>query len=169
MNNDIDKLIGPPHGNKTAAKEILNHMKMLQLTDIFRDLHPHTKQFTRFQRNPLTASRLDFFLISKSLASQIQQCVIAQSIKSDHNLVTRTISNEYLPHGPGYWKFNNELLQNEDYVLKTKNAIQDYLNNNPADVTNPHVRWDSLKCFIRGQTISFPLISKNGDPLNRNL
>jgi len=61
LNNSLDKLNGPPHKNTNSRVEILNYMKILNSIDVYSDLHPSVKQFTRYQNNPVIASRLDFF------------------------------------------------------------------------------------------------------------
>ena len=40
-------------------------------------------------------------------------------------------------------------------IFKTKIAIADYLLNTTATETNPHMRWEVLKCFLRGHTINY--------------
>jgi len=66
LDNELDKLNGPPHSNKAARKEILDHLKLMNLVDIFRVLRPQVKQFTRYQKNPFIASRIDYFLFLRS-------------------------------------------------------------------------------------------------------
>ena len=59
------------------------------------------------------------------------------------------------PRGRGYWKFNNNLLLDDEYFFKTKIAIANYRLNNTATETNPRTRWEALKCFLRGRTINY--------------
>ena len=155
LNNDLDKLNGSPHKNKLARQKILNYMKSLNLIDAYRELHPDVKKFTRLQINPLIASRLDYFLVSKSLYFQVKECDIVPSLKSDHKIVTLLVHHNSSPRGRGYWKFNNNLLLNDEYISKTKIVIADYLLNNTATETNPHTRWEALKCFLRGHAINY--------------
>ena len=66
-----------------------------------------------------------------------------------------------MQRGRGYWKFNNSLLNDERYISLITNAIRDFKINNPKHVTNPHIRWDAFKCFIRGSTIQYTSIKRN--------
>ena len=66
LNNVLDKLNGPKHNNQKAQKEVKDQMKTLNLIDVFRELYPNKKEFTRFQSNSPTATRLDFFLTAKN-------------------------------------------------------------------------------------------------------
>ena len=123
--NDLDKLNGLPHKNKLARQEILNYIKSLNLIDAYRELHPDVKKFTRFQINPLIASRLDYFLVSKNLYFQVKECDIVPSLKSDHKIVTLLVHHNSSPRGRGYWKFNNNLLLDDEYISKTEIVIAD--------------------------------------------
>ena len=74
-------------------------MKSLNLIDAYRELHPDVKKFTRFQINPLIASRLDYFLVSKNLYFQVKECDIIPSLKSDHKIVTLLVHHNSSPRG----------------------------------------------------------------------
>ena len=66
-------------------------MKLLNLTDAYRELHPNVKKFT-FQINPLIASRLDYFLVSKNFYWQVKKCDVAPSVKLNHKIMTLSSS-----------------------------------------------------------------------------
>ena len=97
LNNDLDKLNGSPHKNKLARQEILNYTKSLNLIEAYRKLHPNVKKFTSFQINPLIASRLDYFLVSKNIYFQVQKCDIVPNLKSDHKIVTLLVYHNFSP------------------------------------------------------------------------
>ena len=44
---------------------------------------------------------------------------------------------------------------NDDYIALIKNLISDFEKNNPKGHVTPHVRWETLKCVIRGETIKY--------------
>ena len=114
------------------------------------------KTFTRIQITPFTASRIDFFLVSNSLTSFTQSINVLQSIRSDHPV--RFLQFNI---GPGYWKFNNNLLDDDNYMSLIKQVIADYKSNNPAEICNPQIRWNALKCVIA--VIPFNTAPKNED------
>ena len=62
--------------------------------------------------------RLDYFFISKQQKDHVKDCKILPTIYSDHSAVALSMSfNESeLPRGPGFWKFNNSLLSDTNYV-----------------------------------------------------
>ena len=76
-------------------------------------------------------------------------------MKSDHEIVTLLVHHNSSSRERGYWKFNNNLLLDDEYISKTKIVIADYFLNNTATETNPHTRWEALKCFLRGHTINY--------------
>ena len=58
--------------------------------------------------------------------------------------------------GKGFWKFNNSLTSNDDYVEKMKNQISETIRMLDQDkITDKHLRWEFLKYEIRKFTINF--------------
>ena len=57
--------------------------------------------------------------------------------------------------GKGYWKINNSVLLNDDYIALIKNLINDFEKSNPKGHVTPHIRWETLKCVIRGEAIKY--------------
>ena len=165
LDNKLDKVNGPKHSNQNAQEAVLTHMKKLGLHDIFRAIHPSKKSFSRFQSNPFTATRIDFFLISKNLIQYTKQCKYLPAVKTDHKLGLIEIALNVPPHSKEYRKMNVSLLENELFVRQTKTAIYDYLINNPIGSVNPHVRWEALKCVIRGHIIK---LSSDRKQISRN-
>ena len=73
----------------------------------------------------------------------------------DHKAVFLSINlNEEFKRGPGLWKFNNTLLQDECYVQ----LINDYypcILQKYADVTDKQLLWELIKMEIRSETIRY--------------
>ena len=55
--------------------------------------------------------------MAKNLTKSVKKTEIYPSIAPDHNAIYISLSwvNE-TPRGPGFWKFNNTLLKDENYV-----------------------------------------------------
>ena len=71
-------------------------------------------------------SRIDFFLVSDDIQSEVKSCEFLFSLSSDHSpvkLKMQSISTD--TRGRGYWKFNNSLLQNKQFVSDMKNKINE--------------------------------------------
>ena len=61
-------------------------------------------------------SRIDFILVSRSISIEVQTAEIQLSIAPDHKatFLKINIRNEF-NRGPGTWKFNNSLLEDDDF------------------------------------------------------
>ena len=57
--------------------------------------------------------------------------------------------------GKGFWKFNNSLTSNAEYVEKMKNQISETLLDQDK-ITDKHPRWEYLKYEIRKFTMNLP-------------
>jgi len=82
--------------------------------------------FPRIQQNLFVASRLDFFLLSNSLRRETVLAAIRSSIKSDHRIVKIRININPVIKGPGYWKLNNWLLYDVNYIALIRWVIEHF-------------------------------------------
>ena len=117
----------------------------LNLIDIYRQIHPTTKSFS-YESKPLNLkSRIDFFVISRSLSSCVKNVEIRTSIAPDHKSVFFNVGvkKEFI-RGPGLWKFNNTLLEDENY----KDLIEFYypqILNKYSEVVDEQLLWELIK------------------------
>ena len=96
--------------------------------------------------------RLDFFLISDTLLQFVKKCDIGYGLKSDHSVVILDIQFELAKRGPGYWKFNNLLLRDPQYLDKINKLIDIELAQNYADRKST---WEMFKLTFRGSTLQY--------------
>ena len=112
---------------KTARviREIERFMNLHDLSDIWSHRNPDVERFTWRNKSRKIQFRLNFFLISKDLSSEVQSCSKVNSPESDHSAITLHLKSENLmqPKGPGFWKFNNCLLEDGEYVDKLREEI----------------------------------------------
>ena len=119
------------------------------------------KTFTKIEITSFIASRVDFIIVSNSLISCSQCTNVLPSIRSDHRVVKLVLQFDQFKIESEYWKFNNDFLDDNNYISSIKQVIANYKSNNPADICNSqrHVvlRLDGtpLKCVIRGYTIQY--------------
>ena len=97
--------------NKKAREKLLDIKTGYNLIDPYRELFPFNKKFTWRKRSPLQQSRLDFFLVSESLLSSVNNCCIESSYRSDHSIVILKCKFNDFIKSKGLWKFNNFLLK----------------------------------------------------------
>ena len=85
------------------------------LIDIWRLLNKDTKRYTWSQPNPSVKCRLDYFLITNNLLKFVKSSKILPSIRSDYSLIELNVKIDGPKRGPGTWKLNTSLLNEEEY------------------------------------------------------
>ena len=121
FNTYLDPLLDKDGGSLEPLSKYSQKLQQLmdntQLCDIWRCLNPTTKRYTWRQSKPLVQSRLDYFFISQNITQKIRKCDIKPSIKTDHSLLTLSITCMTCEkRGPNFWKFNSALLKDEIYI-----------------------------------------------------
>ena len=139
---------------------------------MWRISNKKTKGFTWRSQKPCRRSRLDYFLLSDDLLSLDPKMDILPAYKSDHNPIMLTFIKSRQNRGKGLWKFNNELLKNQDFIdmikeelflLKSIYALPvydpEYVKNNHGDrldiTISDTLFLDTLLCQLRGAIIDF--------------
>ena len=126
------------------------------MVDIWRLRNQDKRQFTwrGKSRSGVVQSRLDFFIISVSLESEIESTTIKPGLGTDHSLISISLKLlERQERGNGSWKFNNSLLKDKDYVRMVKDTIAQILSDNPFN--NKSLLWEFTKCKIRTETMIY--------------
>ena len=84
---------------------------------------------------------------------------------SDHSAITFTLqSKEYAKRGPGFWKINNALLKDANFIDELVSKIPEYKSKH-CYLTNEGLYWDMLKMEIRGFCVQY---SKRKNRIKRN-
>ena len=95
-------------------------MKELNLTDVYRAIHPGTRTYTYESKSLRLKSRIDFVLVSKQFVNDVIKTETRTSIAPDHKGIFFSLKiGNNLTRGPGTWRFNNSLLQDENYLQWT--------------------------------------------------
>merc|ERR1712002_1242267 len=93
-------------------------------------MYPNTNRYTYKKWNTTQQSQLDFFLISQSLWPYVTDSQILTRFRSDHNPIKLIIDFKKFENGRGFWRFNNTLLKDTEYVQKintiTKETTKEY-------------------------------------------
>jgi len=151
-----DKKGGLPRTHKNALKVVQDFCENLDLSDIWRILNPETKRYTWRQRLADIHCRLDFFLISQTSICNITQADIIPGFKTDHSMITLSLSLHSNPRGIGFWKLNASLLSDTCYLDKIKAAIENTVNEYENDETvNPILLWEMVNLKVREKSISY--------------
>ena len=86
LDNKLDKDGGPAHSNQLSKEKVKSYLNVFDLCDVFRELNPFKKSFTRYQSQPYTATRLDFFLLQMGCASTYNQPTSAKALSQTTKL-----------------------------------------------------------------------------------
>ena len=116
-----DKIGGPVKTHQNSVKILDESSDNLNLVDIWRVPHPRSSRFTWRRRHPKVQCRPDFFLVNQSVANNVKLADIYPGYKTDHSMITLTLSLRSNPRGPGFWKLNTSFLT--DYVNQIKDTI----------------------------------------------
>ena len=154
----MDRL-NPPATNRPFHNESVVALNSLiaqgHLFDTWRHFNPNLKSFTWYRSDLSAASRIDMILSP----SVWQHCILSSYILphslSDHcSVVVHFNLPNPIPRGPGLWKLNTSVLEEEDYRLLITNFWSDW-SLQKANFSSPLKWWDLGKVKIRQLTIKY--------------
>jgi len=126
-------------------------------------------------------ARLNFFLISEFFLNFSCEEKILPGYRTDHSLIELSLDfNEKEAKGGTFWKFNNTLLYNVDYVKEVKNLFKEiklkyaalpYNRDKISDIDNeifettinPQLFLEMILLETRGLSIAFSSALKKKD------
>lgn len=82
-----DKMGGIPTNHSKSVQKIKEICSNLDLIDIWRDLYPEERRFTRRRRKPEVHCRLEFFLISQEITTNVSNVDILPGYMTDHSMI----------------------------------------------------------------------------------
>jgi exonuclease III len=164
LNPSLDKqdTMSNKHDYPEFRAEILTIMESFNLTDCWRDLNPNKRRYTWHARGK--ASRLDYWLISDHLLNEIHKSEIKIGLHSDHSIITLEIGKHFNKRGRGFWKLNNSLLHDSEFVTKVKNIIKK-TKQELDNYRDKGLIWEIVKLRIR--TFSIPYCIKKKKDKNK--
>ena len=150
----IDKTGGTLWKATIARDKLIMLMIEFALVDIFRERNPHKKSYTHESKALKLCSRIDFFLIAQHLTQWVEQIDTKVSIAPDHRAVKLTLNPPHVKRGPGLWKFNNFLLEDEKYVKLIRENFT-CISEKYSNLKDKRLRWELIKMELRGLTIPY--------------
>ena len=156
LNTVLDKKGGILLPRKSVVATIDCLCADLDLVDIWRVKNPSTKSYTWSQNSPMILCRLDYWLISNNLHDLVTTTDIIPAIKTDHAAISIefSISEKHIK-GPGHWKMNCSLLDDEDYVREVTAKIPIWLIEGQNELIDNRSIWDWTKYKIRAHAIQY--------------
>ena len=124
------------------------------LIDVFRKLYPNERSFTYESKSLKVISRIDFFLVSKSVENWVIKTNTKVSNVLDHKAVVLDLKILSEKCGPGLWKFNNSLVEDNEYVELIEENYAAILEKY-SDLKDNRLKWELIKMEIRRLTISY--------------
>ena len=153
LSNEKDNIAGENH-NLDTIKKFNDLVTSCNLYDTWRLLNPENKEYTWSRKNRLngfTARRLDYIFTSESIIDRVTDCRIISVPFSDHRGSLLRIKDSDILRGKGYWKFNNSLLYDREY-LDTMNT---YLRQYQSEHEDPQIDLEVLKIRIKELTMEY--------------
>ena len=151
-----DKKGGRSKTHSNSVKTLQSFITELSLVDAWRVLNPDISRYTWRRKNPEIQCRLDFFLVSQSMMSNITQADILCGYKTDHSMITINTALHSNPRGPGFWKMNTSFLTDVNYVNQIRTTIREVLSEYENDTSvNPSLLWEMIKLKIREQSLKY--------------
>ena len=126
------------------------------LIDIWRVKNPGIKSFTWSQKSPKIFCRLDYWLISNNLQDLVISTDICPAIKTDHAAIVMEIgSKDNQVKGPGLWKMNCSILEEESYINDITQKIPIWVAEGQKDLADNRTTWEWIKHNVRAHAIQY--------------
>ena len=91
-------------------------------------------------------SRIDYALVSAGLDQKVKHATYLAGIKTDHRGFYMVVELQPSNRGVGYWKFNNTLLTNREYIERMK---QELMKHEKVQRSTAGENWESIKTKIK--------------------
>lgn len=155
----LDPVLDRSSSNPAAARKSSSHIKSFLsdfgVSDIWRFLHPSTKEYSYFSNVHHTYTRIDYFFIDNKLISHTRSCEFQSIVISDHAPLVLGLSFPNRGDRKRHWRFNTALLSDLAFVTWVSKQISLFLETNQTPEVSCLTVWDTLKAYLRGQIISF--------------
>ena len=142
-----DKKGGIPWRPTLYRDKLIAIMDDIGLIDVFRKLYPNERSFTYESKSLEVRSRIDFFLVSKSVENWVVKTNTRVSNAPDHKAVVLDVKILSEKRIPGLWKDNKyvELIEENYAAIREKYS----------DLKDDRLKWELIKMEIRRLTISY--------------
>ena len=152
LDTNLDKMGGNLNKGTIGSKSFKNILEKANLIDCFRHLYPQKRAVTWIRQK--IGTRIDRFYISSFIKGMISGFETLPCSCSDHSFVVLSLVNtgsEAVTFGKSYWKFNDSLLEDNDFLTSFK-FYWDLISNSGAVTLD---WWDKMKENIRLFCIEF--------------
>lgn len=120
LDPELDRSSGLDSSHSQGRKKIRQAMKDLNLCDPWRKINTLKREYSCFSSLSKTSSRIDYFLISVSLLSNIESCIYDSAVLSDHSPVSLLYIESQTNKSPPRWRLQPRWLQNLSNLLASR-------------------------------------------------
>jgi exonuclease III len=145
LNSSIDR-VNCSSNTDVGNVELHELMGTYHVEDIWRRRYPAKKEYTYHHGDK--ASRIDYFLISKSLDSQVRSIKIIHCPYSDHDATIIAAKLQNCERGPGTWKMNNRVIKSDTFKTSFK-ALWTGCKQSMCTYQTKTIWWDVMKIKIK--------------------
>jgi hypothetical protein len=138
----------------------------MDLTDIYRTLHPESKEYTFFSAPHDTFSKIDHTIGHKTGLNRYTKIEKIPCTLLDHHRL-RLVLNTNKNNGKHTytWKLNNALVNDNLIKEEIKKEIKGSLEFNENEGTSYQNLWGSMKAVLRGKFSSECLQKETGESI----
>ena len=136
---------GSTYNNIKAREALQVIMDELFLIDVWRVRNSNEREYSWMRTGrTISASRIDYALTSQSVSANVVNTMYLPGIRSDHRAFFVAVDITKIERGRGFWKFNNQLLQNKEFVLNMNNYIEE-IKKEADKIQSKTIKWDFVR------------------------
>uniref|UniRef100_A0A3Q3FNA9 Reverse transcriptase domain-containing protein n=1 Tax=Labrus bergylta TaxID=56723 RepID=A0A3Q3FNA9_9LABR len=151
----MDRSEKPLPSDRASSAALNDFCKNMGLFDAWRLLNPENRDYTFYSNRHKSYSRIDAFLVTQNVLSNVWSTDILNMVYSDHCPKTLSFSPSTYFIKPSLWKLNNSLLANKKLVEFINTETQLFFEANEKSVNCFSTVWEAYKVTCRGWLISF--------------
>ena len=126
IESELDRL--KPGADFAADRRLMSAFQAdLHLVDVWRKNNPKGKLYTWAKKDLSQASRIDKFLLSRSLFRHVISCSVFPCVLSDHDFLSLKLSTDNIaPRRSFIWRLNTAFLSDPEFVRTVTSFIESH-------------------------------------------
>lgn len=155
----------PSNQTQDSSKKQLNQLLTTSnMEDAWVKSQQVGNRYTFFDKKNKCKSRLDYVLLTKQLNMKLVCFKTVKPIKGDHMALAIDLKPLDCKRGPGYWKLNNQLLNDTEYINNIQKVVVDTVNEFKS-VNSYRLLWEIVKIKIKEFSIKYAVCRKKNEIL----